>query len=65
MIHEVLGFAARFLASMILAFTLLPICLVIATPVILLRALIWPGQLRSDYSADYRWWDRWAIILVP
>jgi hypothetical protein len=65
MIQGALEFVAHVVASLILACVLLPICLAVATPIILLKAPIWPGRIRSDYAAVYRWWDKWAIFIVP
>jgi hypothetical protein len=59
----VLEFLAKLIANLIVLFLLLPVCLAVATPVILLTAPFRPGHIRSDYKAVVRWWGDWCFLI--
>lgn len=63
MLEAILEFVAEFIARVILSLMLLPVFLAAATPLILLRSLIWPGRIRQDFAAVMEWWDRISLNL--
>ena len=64
MLHALLEFVANLVASVILTLIFLPVCLVVATPVIFVLAPFRPGRIRSDYAAVVRWWEKWGPVTV-
>ena len=41
----------------------LPVCLIVATPFILISAPFWQGGVKSGYAAIFRWWQ-WGINIT-
>ena len=54
---------AKLVGHILLYFILLPPTLILATPVILIRSLVWPGRIRSDYESVVDFWSRYLWVL--
>lgn len=65
MVDWIVSTVVSVICTLISYVILLPVCMVVATPFVLILAPFRRGGVKAGYAAVYRWWDKWGMFIVP